>query len=202
MFYLVIILFGVAWIMLSIIRNYSNKKSPISHKYLNHGIISSRSIASQLKSVRRNMLQIFNKVYLSLLPLTLNPYAVVLLLESWVKKNKFLQNFLPFGLAQGLRLYPPLGDCERGLIKIEDFYKPTIHRAIKKLRGEFQIFITLRVTQFLQSRWILNTFKPHQRMIAWKREKIYNILYVSFRTNPKLCIYFLINSNLSISIKN
>lgn len=37
MFYLVIILFGVAWIMLSIIRNYSNKKSPISHKYLNHG---------------------------------------------------------------------------------------------------------------------------------------------------------------------
>jgi len=37
MFYLVIILFGVAWIMLSIIRNYSNKRSPISHKYLNHG---------------------------------------------------------------------------------------------------------------------------------------------------------------------
>jgi len=37
MFYLVIILFGVAWIMLSIIRNYSNQKSPISHKYLNHG---------------------------------------------------------------------------------------------------------------------------------------------------------------------
>ena len=37
MFYLVIILLGVAWIMLSIIRNYSKKKSPISHKYLNHG---------------------------------------------------------------------------------------------------------------------------------------------------------------------
>ena len=37
MFYLVIILFGVAWIMLSIIRNYSKQKSPISHKYLNHG---------------------------------------------------------------------------------------------------------------------------------------------------------------------
>ena len=38
MFYLVIILFGVAWIMLSIIRNFSNKKS-ISHKYLNHGTV-------------------------------------------------------------------------------------------------------------------------------------------------------------------
>jgi len=93
MYYLVIILFGVGWILLSIVKNYISTKSPISHKYLNHGIISSRSIACQLKSVRRNMLQIFNKVYLSLLPLTLNPYAVVLLLESWVKKNKFLPNF-------------------------------------------------------------------------------------------------------------
>jgi len=89
MYYLVVILFAVAWVLLSIVRNYIETKSPISHKYLNHGIISSRSIASQLKSVRRNMLQIFNKVYLSLLPLTLNPYAVVLLLESWVKKNNF-----------------------------------------------------------------------------------------------------------------
>jgi len=37
MFYLVIILFGVAWIMISIIRNYVFNKSPISNKYLNHG---------------------------------------------------------------------------------------------------------------------------------------------------------------------
>lgn len=37
MFYLVIILFGVAWIMVSIIRNYANQNSPISNKYLNHG---------------------------------------------------------------------------------------------------------------------------------------------------------------------
>ena len=37
MFYLVIILFGVGWIMISIVRNYVNTKSPISHKYLNHG---------------------------------------------------------------------------------------------------------------------------------------------------------------------
>lgn len=37
MYYLVIILFAVAWVMLSIVRNYIETKSPISHKYLNHG---------------------------------------------------------------------------------------------------------------------------------------------------------------------
>jgi cytochrome c oxidase subunit II len=37
MYYLIIILFGVGWIIFSIIRNYVEKKSPISHKYLNHG---------------------------------------------------------------------------------------------------------------------------------------------------------------------
>lgn len=37
MYYLVIILFGVGWILLSIIRNYISTKAPISHKYLNHG---------------------------------------------------------------------------------------------------------------------------------------------------------------------
>lgn len=37
MYYLIIVLFGVGWILLSIIRNYVNTKSPISHKYLNHG---------------------------------------------------------------------------------------------------------------------------------------------------------------------
>ena len=39
MFYLVIILFGVAWILISIIRNYVYNKSPISNKYLNHGTL-------------------------------------------------------------------------------------------------------------------------------------------------------------------
>lgn len=39
MFYLVIILFGVAWIMVSIVRNHANNKSPISNKYLNHGTL-------------------------------------------------------------------------------------------------------------------------------------------------------------------
>jgi len=39
MFYLVIILFGVGWILISIIKNYSSVESPISHKYLNHGTL-------------------------------------------------------------------------------------------------------------------------------------------------------------------
>ena len=39
MYYLVVILFAVAWIMLSIFRNYVETKSPISHKYLNHGTL-------------------------------------------------------------------------------------------------------------------------------------------------------------------
>ena len=33
------ILFAVAWILLAIIRNYVETKSPISHKYLNHGTL-------------------------------------------------------------------------------------------------------------------------------------------------------------------
>ena len=39
MYYLFVILFSVGWILFSIVRNYISKKSPISHKYLNHGII-------------------------------------------------------------------------------------------------------------------------------------------------------------------
>ena len=39
MYYLVIILFAVGWILFSIMRNYVETKSPISHKYLNHGTL-------------------------------------------------------------------------------------------------------------------------------------------------------------------
>lgn len=38
MFYLIVILFGVGWILTSVVVNYASDKSPISHKYLNHGI--------------------------------------------------------------------------------------------------------------------------------------------------------------------
>ena len=39
MFYLVLILFSVSWIMFSIIKNFINTKTAISHKYLNHGTL-------------------------------------------------------------------------------------------------------------------------------------------------------------------
>lgn len=39
MYYLFEILFAVGWILFSIVRNYVSKRSPISHKYLNHGTI-------------------------------------------------------------------------------------------------------------------------------------------------------------------
>lgn len=39
MYYLIIILFAVSWILFSIVKNYVDTKSPISHKYLNHGTL-------------------------------------------------------------------------------------------------------------------------------------------------------------------
>lgn len=40
MFYLVLILFGVAWILLSVIRNFNyNSRNNITNKYLNHGTL-------------------------------------------------------------------------------------------------------------------------------------------------------------------
>ena len=39
MYYLVIVLFAVGWILVSLVINYLNIKSPISHKYLNHGTL-------------------------------------------------------------------------------------------------------------------------------------------------------------------
>jgi cytochrome c oxidase subunit 1 len=39
MYYLIVILFGVGWIMFSIVYNFINTKSPMSHKYLNHGTL-------------------------------------------------------------------------------------------------------------------------------------------------------------------
>jgi heme/copper-type cytochrome/quinol oxidase subunit 2 len=39
MYYLVIILFGVGWILVSVVKNFITENSPISHKYLNHGTL-------------------------------------------------------------------------------------------------------------------------------------------------------------------
>lgn len=54
MFYLITILFGVGWILTSIVRNYANTKSPISHKYLNHGTnnVPIHPISNSIKQLR------------------------------------------------------------------------------------------------------------------------------------------------------
>jgi len=39
MYYLVLILFAVGWVLFSIVRYFVETKSPISHKYLNHGTL-------------------------------------------------------------------------------------------------------------------------------------------------------------------
>ncbi len=39
MYYLVLILFGVTWILFSVVRNFAYTKTQISHKYLNHGTL-------------------------------------------------------------------------------------------------------------------------------------------------------------------
>ena len=39
LFYLVIILFGVGWLLISIVKNYSNTEAPISHKHQSHGTL-------------------------------------------------------------------------------------------------------------------------------------------------------------------
>lgn len=39
LFYLVIILFGVGWLLVSIVKTYSNTESPLAHKYLSHGTL-------------------------------------------------------------------------------------------------------------------------------------------------------------------
>ena len=64
MFYLITILFGVVWILMSIIINYNSTKSPISHKYLNHGIHvpvhnNSNSISRLLAEAGR-MMKVFS----------------------------------------------------------------------------------------------------------------------------------------------
>ena len=39
LFHLVIILFGVGWLLISIVKKYSNRESPITNKYLSHGTL-------------------------------------------------------------------------------------------------------------------------------------------------------------------
>jgi len=79
MFYLTIILFGVGWMLSSVIRNYSSEKSPISHKYLNHGTLMclrARNLFGlnrlQIKQYNQNMSKCFVRYYSNNTSLTIN----------------------------------------------------------------------------------------------------------------------------------
>ena len=39
MYFLAVIMFGIGWILISVVKNYIKNKSPISNKYLNHGTL-------------------------------------------------------------------------------------------------------------------------------------------------------------------
>lgn len=60
MYYLVIVLFAVAWVMLSIVRNYIETKSPISHKYLNHGKVVPTQKCFKFKNKNLNFIKFYS----------------------------------------------------------------------------------------------------------------------------------------------
>ena len=62
MFYLIIILFGVGWILSSVVRNYSSEKSPISHKYLNHGTLTCLCVTRILFSKNKLYSSFWNRL--------------------------------------------------------------------------------------------------------------------------------------------
>lgn len=61
MYYLFVILFSVGWILISIVKNYISKKSPISHKYLNHGTIVP---ARKCYKIKFNPFKVFSAIRL------------------------------------------------------------------------------------------------------------------------------------------
>jgi hypothetical protein len=86
MFYLIIILFGVGWIMMSVITNYNSTKSPMSHKYLNHGARMCPYTINRIKTFPGNTdpkLET-NKI--------IGPVAIIQirLLHEWKKASKII----------------------------------------------------------------------------------------------------------------
>ena len=114
MFYLITILFGVVWILTSIVRNYASTKSPISHKYLNHGKnvpIHNNSNYRKKKPLRRRELcycseyQVFDKVFGIVAPWRFPFWFLnVLLITSGVEKP-----LLPWLMLTSCHLHRRLG---------------------------------------------------------------------------------------------
>ena len=62
MFYLAIVLFAVGWVLISVVRTFAADKSPISHKYLNHGKMC---LYSDLIVNKKEVLSINKRIFIS-----------------------------------------------------------------------------------------------------------------------------------------
>ena len=76
-FYLVVIFVGVFWVLGSIFYYYNSRKSPIVHKYLNHGTLK----CLHVNSLSFNRIYSANKTNVSL--------AFLLLISQMLKRRNF-----------------------------------------------------------------------------------------------------------------
>ena len=94
MFYLVIILFTVTWIMLTIIRNFIASKSPISHKYMNHGKYVPIQKCSKFKNtILKSNMNIHLRFYTTLSSNSLNSNKInhVKVYEDAYDREKYIR---------------------------------------------------------------------------------------------------------------
>jgi len=94
LFYLVIILFGVGWMLVTIIKDYTNTESPISHKYLSHGTNVPTRKFSKFKCVCNNPLNY--KVFTTIRTYSSSPekkgsIPVKVYEDTYVMKNVILK---------------------------------------------------------------------------------------------------------------
>jgi hypothetical protein len=141
MFYLVIILFGVGWILISIIRNYTTVNSPISHKYLNHG-----KVVCQLKSILILIISSYIE-YLHVLSYILHLYTA-----KWLKRKIVLTHIWLSYLScfAGLGKRNPnenvitrgFSNTLRGPILVTPFIKLTMPRLFSATRAGVRYYNT------------------------------------------------------------
>lgn len=144
MFYLIIILFGVGWILTSVIRNYASTRSPISHKYLNHGTMCLyMSLVERRKILLGSGRGSFNKSFMIVnMP---NIYSrsfstTTDLSEDLDKKPQTVNNVKA-------EKYYENADTNKNLILAENNNKSGIYRLTNKLNGKFYIGSSINLKQ-------------------------------------------------------
>jgi Cytochrome C oxidase subunit II, transmembrane domain len=103
MFYLSVILFGVGWILVSIVRNYIYTKSIISNKYLNHGtlieLIWTNTPALILILIAFPSFKLLNRRSKQEPSCNLTPILPATVYDSHDKYSKFITSCLGFVIA-------------------------------------------------------------------------------------------------------